>query len=184
MITTRRFSLLAAALLVLLGGCATRPINPPITQADPTTGYRFESRQAKLQGQGQPGHPRLLGRRHACCGLFLRGPGVPPQDRGCRAEGQQGPLARRSQHDHRRVGRQFHRAGLWPVRRQAVCRLRATLPEARCAGRDRRPRLQPDILGRSMVDGLGPFRIGGPAVRRNPVQRRDVRRSQPRRRPD
>jgi len=42
--TTHRFNHLAAALLVLLGGCATRPINPPITQADPTTGYRFETR--------------------------------------------------------------------------------------------------------------------------------------------
>ena len=33
--------------LLLLGGCATRPINPPITQADPSTGYRFETRQAR-----------------------------------------------------------------------------------------------------------------------------------------
>ena len=41
---TYGFNLLAAALLVLLGGCATRPINPPITQADPTTGYSLESR--------------------------------------------------------------------------------------------------------------------------------------------
>ncbi len=47
--TTRRFSLLAAALLVLLGGCATRPINPPITQADPTTGYSFETRQRNFK---------------------------------------------------------------------------------------------------------------------------------------
>src|SRR5437762_9254622 len=34
------------ALLILLAGCATRPINPAITQADPSTGYRFETRQA------------------------------------------------------------------------------------------------------------------------------------------
>ena len=47
--TTHRFNLLAAALLVLLGGCATRPINPPITQTDPTTGYRFESRQGNIK---------------------------------------------------------------------------------------------------------------------------------------
>ena len=38
--------LLTVALVLLLGGCATRPINPPITQADPRTGYRFETRQA------------------------------------------------------------------------------------------------------------------------------------------
>ncbi len=38
--------ILALASLLLLGGCATRPINPPITQADPSSGYRFETRQA------------------------------------------------------------------------------------------------------------------------------------------
>ena len=37
-------SLLVLALLVLLGGCASRPINPPITHADPNTGYRFITR--------------------------------------------------------------------------------------------------------------------------------------------
>ncbi len=31
---------------LFLGACATRPINPPITQADPGKGYRFETRQA------------------------------------------------------------------------------------------------------------------------------------------
>jgi len=35
------------SLLPLLGGCATRPINPPLTQADPSVGYRFETRQAR-----------------------------------------------------------------------------------------------------------------------------------------
>jgi NTE family protein len=39
-------SLPALAALLMLGGCATRPINPPITQADPNAGYRFETRQA------------------------------------------------------------------------------------------------------------------------------------------
>ncbi len=39
-------TLLIVALLLLLGGCASRPINPPITQADLSTGYRFQTRQA------------------------------------------------------------------------------------------------------------------------------------------
>ena len=39
-------SLVAAVVLVLIGGCATRPINPPITHTDPSAGYRFETRQA------------------------------------------------------------------------------------------------------------------------------------------
>jgi NTE family protein len=38
---------LVLASLLLLGGCATRPINPPITQIDPSAGYRFETRQAR-----------------------------------------------------------------------------------------------------------------------------------------
>jgi NTE family protein len=33
--------------LLLVGGCATRPVNPPITQTEPRTGYRFETRQAE-----------------------------------------------------------------------------------------------------------------------------------------
>jgi NTE family protein len=37
-------SLLVLALWVLLGGCASRPVNPPITHADPGAGYRFLTR--------------------------------------------------------------------------------------------------------------------------------------------
>jgi NTE family protein len=47
----RRPSLRVLASLLLLAGCATRPINPPITQADPTTGYRFEVRQAQVKNK-------------------------------------------------------------------------------------------------------------------------------------
>jgi len=32
------------ATLFALGGCATRPSNPPIAQAEPSVGYRFETR--------------------------------------------------------------------------------------------------------------------------------------------
>lgn len=43
---TSRFPLwLALVALVALAGCATRPVNPPITQADATKGYRFATRQ-------------------------------------------------------------------------------------------------------------------------------------------
>ena len=40
-------SLFVPAALLLLGGCATRPINPPIAQADPGSGYRLDTRQAR-----------------------------------------------------------------------------------------------------------------------------------------
>jgi NTE family protein len=37
--------LTAIAVLLLLAGCATRPINPPIAEVDPKGGYGFETRQ-------------------------------------------------------------------------------------------------------------------------------------------
>jgi len=41
-----RNCVLLPLLLVLAAGCATRPVNPPITEAKPGLGYRFEARQA------------------------------------------------------------------------------------------------------------------------------------------
>src|SRR5512138_943605 len=35
---------LVLAAFLLLAGCAHRPINPPITKADPKTGYRYLTR--------------------------------------------------------------------------------------------------------------------------------------------
>ena len=35
---------LALAALLGLGGCASAPVNPPITHADPAAGYRFQTR--------------------------------------------------------------------------------------------------------------------------------------------
>ena len=57
-------------MLLLPAGCAARPVNPPITQADPTTGYRFETRQAECQGQGRrssssPSRAAARGRRRS-----------------------------------------------------------------------------------------------------------------------
>ncbi len=53
MMKLRRLHSLGLAAVLLLGGCATRPINPPITQTDPAGGYRFETRQAKAKGIGK-----------------------------------------------------------------------------------------------------------------------------------
>src|SRR5437868_6934199 len=40
-----------ATLALLLGGCATRPINPPITQVDANAGYTFQTRQKHFKSQ-------------------------------------------------------------------------------------------------------------------------------------
>jgi NTE family protein len=45
-----RLPVMFAALLVL-SACATRPINPPITQADPDAGYRLATRQEHFKDQ-------------------------------------------------------------------------------------------------------------------------------------
>jgi len=38
------FLLAALAALLALGGCATAPVNPPLTHADPAAGYRYQNR--------------------------------------------------------------------------------------------------------------------------------------------
>jgi len=45
---TLPISLLAVLLLV---SCASRPVNPPITQTDPRAGYRFDTRQADVKNK-------------------------------------------------------------------------------------------------------------------------------------
>ena len=37
------------AALTLLGGCATRPINPPLAQTEPNAGYRLSTRQVHFK---------------------------------------------------------------------------------------------------------------------------------------
>ena len=44
---------LAIGAIALLGGCATRPVNPPITEANPSFGYRFEARQEAAREAGK-----------------------------------------------------------------------------------------------------------------------------------
>ena len=47
MASLQRLPLMACAALLALAGCASRPLNPPIAQADPNGGYRFETRVGK-----------------------------------------------------------------------------------------------------------------------------------------
>ena len=44
----RLTALIALLTVTALAGCATRPVNPPLTLADPTTGYRLETRENKV----------------------------------------------------------------------------------------------------------------------------------------
>jgi len=38
-------------MLLGLGGCATRPINPPLKEVDANTGYTFQTRQKHFKSQ-------------------------------------------------------------------------------------------------------------------------------------
>jgi NTE family protein len=49
MTMSRTGSLALLALPLLLGACASRPVNPQITQAEQNAGYRFETRQAHFK---------------------------------------------------------------------------------------------------------------------------------------
>ncbi len=51
MIWPRGISLPALAVLLVIGGCATRPINPPITEVDGNSGYTFQTRQKHFKSQ-------------------------------------------------------------------------------------------------------------------------------------
>ena len=44
-------SLIVVGVLIALGGCATRPVNPPVTQASVETGYTFQTRQKHFKSQ-------------------------------------------------------------------------------------------------------------------------------------
>ena len=136
-----------------------------------------------LQEPGHTGRPRLLGGRHPRCRVLLWGTGVLAAYRGRCPQRHQAAPARRRRHDHRRVGRQLHRAGLWPLRRQAVCRLRAALPQARRAGRTGLAGPEPEILGRLHRRHRRALGTGGELLRRDPFQRRDLRRPRSRRWP-
>jgi NTE family protein len=46
-------SLLGLVFIALLAGCATRPINPPITETSPRTGYRLETRPSGVEGHNK-----------------------------------------------------------------------------------------------------------------------------------
>ena len=57
----RTLLLLCLASLALLSGCATRPVNPPITKDGSRNGLSVRDAPGEGQGQRQHGGPRVLG---------------------------------------------------------------------------------------------------------------------------
>jgi NTE family protein len=52
MTTSRCCTLLILTLVFLTGGCANRPVNPPLAKADDTTGYRYFNRPQAVNDSG------------------------------------------------------------------------------------------------------------------------------------
>jgi NTE family protein len=50
-VSSFRLGALLAAVFVFLAGCATRPVNPPIEKADPSSGYRLLTRHPEFKDQ-------------------------------------------------------------------------------------------------------------------------------------
>ena len=85
--------ILALASLLLLGGRATRPINPPITEADPSSGYRFETRQAHAKDTDNLVILAFFWRRHTAA-TFRTASSISFESRGRGTERQQDSPAR------------------------------------------------------------------------------------------
>ena len=86
------------------------------------------------------------------------------------------PADRRGRHHHRRVGRELHRARVRALRRPALLRVRATVPQAQRARRPRRAYPQSGQLAedhRRQRRALGARRG---VLRRDSLRRRDLRR--------
>ena len=152
---------LLLATLLTLGGCATRPVNPPITQTDPRTGYRFETRQAQSTNSKDNlvilafsgGGTRAAAFSYGVLEFLRRTEIVAPNGAKFRLLDSIDVITGVS-------GGSFTALAYGLVRRQALRRLRATVPEAQRPGRAHRPRVESALLGRPVVGGLGPFRAG------------------------
>ena len=172
----RGLSLSMLAVLLLLDGCATRPINPPITQSNGATGYTLLARQNRFKNQENlvvlafsGGGTRAAAFSYGVLEFLRRTQVLRPDGTRVRLLDAVDVITGVS-------GGSFTALAYGEYGRQAVRRLRATLPEAQHPGRACRPCPQPAQLGTSVVDGLGPFRVGGPIVRRGLVQWCDLRR--------
>ena len=138
--TLARYALLfLIAPILLLAGCATRPVNPPVTSLDPTAATGCC--RAWQQNLATPKDSLVIltfsgGGTRAAAFAY----GVLEVLRKTEVDSAEGPrsAARRGRRDHRRVGRQLHGARVRAVRRQAVRRVRNALPQAQRAGRTAR----------------------------------------------
>ena len=183
--TRFRTSLLATLMLMgLLGGCASRPVNPPLAVTDADTGYRFQTRQAHFKDKDDivilafsGGGTRAAAFSYGVLEFLRRTEVVGPK-------GDKGSLL-----DHVDIITGVSGGSFTALAYGLYGDKLFSDYEQRFLKRD----VQGEIIARTLNPAnwaslwsthLGPFRIGGPVVRRNPLRRRHLRRPRPRQRPD
>ena len=183
MIRSQVPSFLALVAVVFLGGCATaiRPVNPPITQTDPRTGYRFETRQAVSQASKDNlvilafsgGGTRAAAFSYGVLEFLRRTEIVLPSGAKARLIDGIDVITGVSGGSFTALAYGLYGDKLFDDYEQRFLKRDV---QGEIISRAFSPRL----LGRPLVGGLRQVRTGVPVVRRDPVQRRHLRRSQPR----
>ena len=167
----------------LLAGCATRPINPPVTDASLEKGYTFQTRQKHFKSQDNlvvlafsGGGTRAAAFSYGVLEFLRRTEAVGPKGDKVRLLDAVSMITGVSGGSFTALAYGLYGDKLFDDYEQRFLKRDVQ-------GELIRARPQSGLLGRSLVADLGPFRARGPAVRRDPVQRRDLRRPRPRRRP-
>ena len=107
MSTTRTSVAFMFAAMLSLVGCASRRVNPPITQVDPTGGYTFQTRQKHFKSQDTLVVLAFSGGGTRAQRFPMARAGVPATYRGCGTERLEGASVGCGGHDHRRFGGSF-----------------------------------------------------------------------------
>ena len=176
--------MLVAAAIALLAGCATRPINPPITQVDPATGYRYESRQGQVKDKDNlvilafsGGGTRAAAFSYGVLEFLRKTEVVGPKGNKIRLLDEVDIITGVSGGSFTALAYGLYGDKLFADYEQRFLKRNVQ-------GEIISAHLQSGELDETWVDSLGALRIGRQSVRRDSVQRRHVWRSRPRQWPD
>jgi predicted acylesterase/phospholipase RssA len=176
----RTLTALAAA-LVVLAGCATRPVNPSMTHADADSGYTFQTRQKYFKSQENlvvlafsGGGTRAAAFSYGVLEFLRRTEVIGPKGNKVRLLDAVNMITGVSGGSFTALAYGLYGDKLFADYEQRFLKrdVQGELVARACP-----------LLGRPVVDGLGPFRDGRAVVRRDPVQRRNLRRPRSRERP-
>jgi NTE family protein len=175
----RMFFPVVLGALVVLGGCATRPVNPPIKEVDLNAGYTFQTRQKHFRSQENlvilafsGGGTRAAAFSYGVLEYLRRTEAVAPNGTKFRLLDAVDVITGVSGGSFTALAYGLYGDKLFTDYEQRFLKRDVQ-------GELLRRALNPGT-GATVVDGLGPLRIGGQLLRRDPVQRSDLRRSRSR----